>query len=103
MLSEEYDGYVCDTKGYVLKAPLINGVNTVLHLENLSVEKLNFSWRIIPKIMYEQYGLFGRMKNGSDFCYVTYINVSQSKRERAFVINWEKLQDYSDKGEQEMV
>ena len=103
MLSEEYDGYVCDTKGYVLKAPLINGVNTVLHLENLSVEKLNFSWRIIPKIMYEQYGLFGRMKNGSDFCYVTYINVSQSKRERAFVINWEKLQDYSDKGEEEMV
>ena len=43
------------------------------------------------------------MKNGSDFCYVTYINVSQSKRERAFVINWEKLQDYSDKGEEEMV
>lgn len=95
MKQGNFDGYFSKGKIYVLKNTLIERANTVLHLEGLSVEKLGFSWKIIPKIMFEEYGLFLKIKNGSDYCYATYVNVPVSNRKRAFVVDLQHFQQYS--------
>ena len=45
--------------------------------------------------MFEEYGLFLKIKNGSDYCYATYVNVPVSNRKRAFVVDLQHFQQYS--------
>lgn len=88
------DGYIENGIACILKKNFVDAVNKVLAVDNQSVEKLGFSWQTIPKNLFDEYGIFRSFKNGrSNLCYTTYVKGSGKGREKAFVINVDRLRE----------
>lgn len=90
-----FDGYYdSDGKARISKKKFVEGVNRTLAIYNRSVDKLGFSWKGIPKMLYEEYGIISIFQNGGgNQCYTSDIRFSNGRKENAFVIDVNMLRE----------
>lgn len=88
-----FDGYYdTDGKARISKKKFVESVNRTLTIYNQSVDRLGLSWKGIPKMLHEEYGIISIFQNGGkNRCYTSDIKFSDGHKENAYVMNVDLL------------
>lgn len=90
-----FDGYFdTDGKARISKKKFVKSVNRTLAIYNQSVDRLGLSWKGIPKMLHEEYGIISIFQNGGkNRCYTSDIKLSDGHKENAYVMNVDLLRE----------